>query len=87
MPLYEYACPTCRKVEAKLRGYGARHDVVECAECKQPMPLIISGAHIVPDGVYSYAPNIGSADAFERRQLAIHARKKDGGPRVIPKIR
>jgi hypothetical protein len=41
--------------------------------------------HCAPDGVYSYAPNIGNPEVFEQRRAAIKRMKEDGGPRVIPK--
>jgi len=32
---------------------------------------IIAAAHVEPDGVHSYAPNIGDPNRFERQQEAI----------------
>ena len=49
--------------------------------CGQSAQRIMSRSHCPPDGIYSYAPNIGSAAAFEKRQQAI----KDG-VNVMPKI-
>ena len=83
MPIYEYACPQGHRIE-RFRKVGARHQKPAgspCLVCGGTLRLAISTPHIVPDGVYSYAPNIGSADAFERRREAIKAGKK-----VIPKI-
>lgn len=35
------------------------------------MTRIFSRSHCAPDGVYSYAPNLGDADRFERQRHAI----------------
>lgn len=72
MPTYEYAHGEHRTT--RFRPMSQRHDPVTC-DCGEPMALIISGAHVPIDGVYSYAPNIGSADTFERRR----AEMKDHG--------
>lgn len=79
--IYQYADSEGHIAE-KWRKIANRHDPVTCEECGREMTLIISKTHCPPSGVYSYEPNIGSPDAFERRRQAI----KDG-QKVIPKIR
>lgn len=74
MPIYEYVCPNSHKVE-RLRRYEFRDDAVTC-HCGASCTRTVSAPHCVPDGMYSYAPNIGSAAAFERRQEAIRSGKK-----------
>lgn len=85
MPLYEYRC-VAGHLSTDLRRVADRNDPLPCPQCGLYRELLISAPHIVPDGVYSYAPNIGSADAFEQRQEVIRKRKQDGGPAVVPKI-
>ncbi len=77
--LYDYKCSNGHTVERLVR-MANRDDAATC-HCGQPLTRVISAPHCLPDGVYSYMPNVGSANAFERRQQAI----KDG-VKVIPKI-
>lgn len=44
------------------------------------MGLVISRPHVSPDGVYSYAPNLGDPERFERQRAAIKE-----GQKVIPR--
>lgn len=83
MPIYEYTCNQGHRCD-RLRKYHQRNNGVWCGECGRRMKRVPSLPHCAPDGVYSYAPNIGSPEAFERRQEAIKARR-DGGAGVIPK--
>jgi putative FmdB family regulatory protein len=83
MPIYEYCCSQGHRCD-RLRKYTQRDRGVRCGECGRAMKRVLSLPHCAPDGVYSYAPNIGSPEAFERRQAAIRERR-DGGPGVIPK--
>ena len=79
MPIYEYRCPN-RHTETKLRKRQDSDEPLTCA-CGEPMERIMSAPHCLPDGVYSYAPNVGSADNFERKQAILdknRERKKDG---------
>lgn len=81
MPMFEYCCQQGHITE-ELRSYAARDEFVGCRVCTIPaLRIEISHGHVPPSGVYSYAPNIGSANQFERRQQAL----KDG-VKVIPKI-
>lgn len=81
MPMFEYECPQGH-VDEHIRKYADRDIPVFCLPCGETMTRIeISHGHVPPSGVYSYAPNIGSANQFERRQQAL----KDG-VKVIPKI-
>lgn len=72
MPLYEFRC-TQGHAEERLRRYENRDEPLTCV-CGLAMQRVFSRAHCAPDGVYSYAPNIGDADRFERQRQAI----KDG---------
>lgn len=38
-----------------------------CPDCGAPTEYILSAHHAPPDGIYSYAPNIGTADNYERK--------------------
>jgi putative FmdB family regulatory protein len=84
MPIYEYRCANGHQTE-RLRKYAKRDGGIWCGECGTRMKRMLSLPHCVPDGMYSYAPNIGSADAFERRREVIKARR-DGGSGVISKL-
>jgi hypothetical protein len=50
--------------------------------CGKPMELLFPIPHVLPDGVYSYAPPIGTMDAFDRKMAKIDRmkeHKKDTG--------
>jgi putative FmdB family regulatory protein len=85
MPLYEYRCPGCGALETHFRAMGERNRRrPACPTCgRRNMELQISRPHIVPDGVYSYAPNIGDPDRFERQREAIKRTKETGVQQVI----
>jgi hypothetical protein len=70
MPLYEWTCADGHLVE-RMRRYGDR-DLPETCHCGKPSTRVeISKVHCSPDGIYSYAPNLGSEQAFERKRSAI----------------
>lgn len=75
MPIYEYRCD-CGATEEQIRPYRARDDVATCSACGLEMKRLPPLVHCSPDGVYSYAPNVGDPDAFERRREAIKTGKK-----------
>ena len=70
MPLYDYQCANAHRHEV-IRTYDRRDDPWPCLTCGEPMARIWSAAHVPPDGVYSYAPNVGDAERFERQRAAI----------------
>ena len=70
MPLYEYRCPKGH-VHERLRKYSERDEPCICVECDEEAKPILSIPHVEPDGVYSHTPNIGSADAFDRKQAKL----------------
>lgn len=72
MPLYEFRCADGH-AQDKIRSYAIRDEPATCA-CGLAMQRVFARSHCPPDGVYSYAPNIGDADRFERQRQAI----KDG---------
>ena len=53
-----------------LRPYVQRDDPKSC-KCGEPMTRLVSLPHCSPDGIYSYAPNVGSEADFERRRAAL----------------
>lgn len=69
MPLYDYTCTHGHRTE-KLRKYVDRDAPADCAECGRRLKRVPSIPHCVPDGMYSYAPNLGDPDKFERRREA-----------------
>lgn len=80
MPRYEYRCDQGHVTE-RMRPMSESHLPTDCPTCGLSAGRIMSRPAGSPDGIYSYMPNIGSADAFERRREAIKS-----GQKVIPKI-
>ena len=81
-PIYEYRCQECLEEAEQLRKYEQRDEPMECDSCGGSMLRFLSAPHIGPDGMYSYAPNIGTPDAFERKQTKMEKtaeHKKDTG--------
>lgn len=79
MPVYQYRCAEGHLVE-HIRRIAARDEPATCPH-GHPAPRVeVCVSHVPPDGVYSYAPNIGDADRFERQRHAIKT-----GTRVIPR--
>lgn len=76
MPIYEYRCPSGHMRE-ELRKAEQSEAITVCS-CGALMTREFPRTHCPPDGVYSYAPNIGDPAAFERRQQAI----RDGVPLI-----
>ena len=72
-PLYAYVCG-CGSAAEKIRTFAHRLDPVKCSRCGAEMEYRISAHHAQADGIYSYAPNIGSADDFERKKADADAR-------------
>ena len=70
MPVYRYRCPKGHDTE-ELRTYKARQRATDCEVCGARAVYIISAHHAEVDGIYSYAPNLGSPDRFERHRKAI----------------
>lgn len=79
MPIYEYRC-ACGHVTEELRRIGERGTSAACEHCGSTASLVISRTHSPPDGVYSYAPNLGTEESFERKRNAIKE-----GIKVYPK--
>jgi putative FmdB family regulatory protein len=81
MPIYEFACAEGH-VSDLIRHYDRRNDPVACLTCGAATTRReVSASHVPPDGMYSYAPNLGSAEQFEQRRVA-----QREGKRVIPKV-
>jgi hypothetical protein len=70
MPLYDFECPNGHRHEV-IRSYDRRDESWPCLTCEGPMARIWSAAHVPPDGVYSYAENLGDPERFERQREAI----------------
>jgi putative FmdB family regulatory protein len=76
MPIFEYRCANGHRIE-RLRKYSARDDESLCWTCAgAPMTRVVSAPHVEPDGVYSYEPNMGSKDAFDRKWEADKAKRR-----------
>lgn len=71
MPIFEYRCQNAHTHEV-VRSFDRRDQPWPCLDCGEPMTrLEVSRSHIPPDGVYSYAPNLGDPERFERQREAI----------------
>lgn len=81
MPLWEFECEDGHRAD-RLRSIATRDDPIVCSCGKPARRVEISAAHVPPDGVYSYAPNIGDPERFERQRAAMREGKK-----VIPRER
>ena len=77
MPIFEYRCAEGHLHE-DIRAYAYRDKRTRCPRCKRLARRVPSAPHVEPDGVHSYAPNIGSPDRFERQQQAIREAKDEG---------
>jgi len=80
--LYDFRCTNGHVTEVFVRHAADRDLDRECRLCGAPLVRTLSAPHCLPDGMYSYAPNVGNADAFELRQI----RLRETGERVAEKI-
>lgn len=72
-PTYEYRCGDGHVSDRRCR-YEDRPKTIACHRCGRRARPIISLSGVEPDGVHSYAPNIGDPVRFERQQEAIKNR-------------
>jgi hypothetical protein len=79
MPLYEYQCDTGHATE-RIVSYERRDEPYTC-RCGLATHRLFPLVHAMPDGMYSYAPNVGSEEAFSRRLDAMRS-----GVKVMPKF-
>lgn len=79
MPLYDYRCGEGH-IHEDLRAYDFRDKRTRCPRCKRIAKRIPSAHHAETDGIYSYAPNVGSPERYERQRQAIR-----DGTKVIPR--
>lgn len=78
-PIWEFECTDGHKSD-RLRSIASRDEPIDC-HCGKPATRVeISAVHVPPDGIYSYAPNIGDPERFERQRAAIKS-----GQKVIPR--
>ena len=68
-----------------VSSYERRDDPRSCPTCGEPTVRQFPLNHVPPDGLYSYAPNVGDPEVFERRRDAMQS-MRDTGKRAIPKI-
>jgi putative FmdB family regulatory protein len=80
MPLLEFECPDGHRVE-RLVKIEDRDRQRFCSTCRKPLRRLISAPHVEADGVYSYAPNVGSPERFERQRHAMR-----NGTKTIPRV-
>ena len=70
MPLYDYKCGKGHTTTL-IRSYEKRVELPRCKTCGGKTTYQFPLVHAMPDGMYSYAPNLGSAANFEKRQAAM----------------
>ena len=75
MPLYDFKCANGHTHEV-IRSYELRDTPWGCLTCNEPMQRVFSASHVPPDGVYSYSPNVGDPERFERQRHAIKTGQK-----------
>jgi len=75
MPLYDYSCPECGSKTTRLRRYTERDEPVLCT-CGRLMERLFPLPHVGPDGMYSYAENVGSKDSFDRKMAKLEQREQ-----------
>lgn len=76
MPIYDYKCPDGH-ITTRLVRWSQKPDTVPCKTCGKGAKWQFPAVHVPPDGVYSYEPNLGDPDQFDRRQEEIRASKED----------
>ena len=72
-PLYEYTCPNDHTT-TELVPFDQSLTPIDCPTCGKPAERDFPIPHMPPDGIYSYCPNIGTPEQFERRKADADAR-------------
>ena len=81
MPIYDFRC-TAGHTHERIRSYERRDEPAPCKTCGEPTKRLAPLTHAMPDGMYSYAPNVGDEASFARRLDTL----KNDGPKVMPKL-
>jgi len=71
--LYQYRCSEGHESE-QFAEMDKRADPRPCPGCGKPAARVLTSPHVAPSGVYSYDPNTGNADTFDRRHEEVKAR-------------
>ena len=71
--LYQYRCSDGHGSE-QFTDMAERAEPRPCPTCGEPAARVLTAAHVPPSGVYSYEPNTGDPDTFDRRHEEIKAR-------------
>ena len=80
MPIYDWKCADGH-TQTHLVSYARRDEPRACNTCGADTVRQFPRTHCPPDGVYSYAPNTGDPERFERQREAIRT-----GTKVIPRV-
>ena len=70
MVLYQYQCESGHESE-QFTDMDKRGEPRPCPSCGEPAGRVISAPHVAASGVYSYDPNIGDPQQFDRRHEEI----------------
>lgn len=76
MPLYDRRCPNGHTTTVLVR-YDERDEPVPCSACGAHTDRLFPLSHCPPSGVFSYAPNMGDPNKFERHQAMIKGEIKE----------
>ena len=73
MTLYQYRCSDGHNSE-QFTDMAKRNEPRLCPKCGKPASRIMAAPHVAPSGTYSYDPNTGDPNTFDRRHEEIKAR-------------
>lgn len=71
--LYQYLCSDGHNSE-QFTDMALHSESRTCPQCGGVAIRVLMAAHVPPSGVYSYEPNMGDPDTFDRRHEEIKAR-------------
>jgi putative FmdB family regulatory protein len=73
MVLYQYQCSEGHDSD-QFADMDKRNESRPCPKCGKPAERVIAAPHVAPSGVYSYDPNTGDPQEFDRRHEEIKAK-------------
>ncbi len=73
--LYQYRCEGGHDSE-QFAAMAERGEPRPCPYCGELAARVITAPHVAPSGVYSYDPNVGNPEQFDRRHEEIKQQEK-----------